>query len=141
MPPEARALAVQAHADDPHREGQRHIPPTADQVEQIKKLASIACTLDEIAYVTKFSREYLIRHCRDIIREGAMVRNVSLRRKQMKMAMDGDKTMLIWLGKQLLDQTDRLRTDGTNLDEVKAPIELHINFVEAKDGKPFIEGK
>jgi hypothetical protein len=27
---------------------------------------------------------------------------MSLRRKQVAMALDGDRTMLIWLGKQLL---------------------------------------
>jgi hypothetical protein len=33
---------------------------------------------------------------------------VGLRRKQIEIALNGDRTMLIWLGKNLLGQTDRL---------------------------------
>ena len=29
-----------------------------------------------------------------------------LRRKQLELALEGDKTMLIWLGKQMLGQVD-----------------------------------
>lgn len=39
---------------------------------------------------------------------------ISLRRKQMELALAGDKVMLIWLGKQYLDQVDKqdLRHSG-----------------------------
>lgn len=33
---------------------------------------------------------------------------ISLRRQQWQMAMKGDKTMLIWLGKQHLEQSDKM---------------------------------
>ena len=36
---------------------------------------------------------------------------MSLRREQFKKAMDGDRTMLIWLGKQHLDQRDEPTTE------------------------------
>lgn len=38
---------------------------------------------------------------------------VSLRRKQVELAMAGDKTMLIWLGKNYLGQTDKLEAAHT----------------------------
>jgi hypothetical protein len=38
-----------------------------------------------------------------------------LRAKQFKTAMDGDKTMLIWLGKQYLEQSDKI--DHSNKGE------------------------
>jgi hypothetical protein len=38
--------------------------------------------------------------------------NVSLRRKQMELAMKGNVTMLIWLGKQYLGQTDKQQVAG-----------------------------
>ena len=37
----------------------------------------------------------------------------SLRRRQMKLAEDGNATMLIWLGKQLLKQKDQIETEHT----------------------------
>lgn len=37
-----------------------------------------------------------------------------LRKKQFDIALDGDKTMLVWLGKQYLGQTDKSEVD-TNL--------------------------
>jgi hypothetical protein len=40
---------------------------------------------------------------------------VSLRRKQYQSAMSGDKTMLVWLGKQWLDQRDR--PEGVQADD------------------------
>ena len=33
---------------------------------------------------------------------------MSLRREQYRLAMDGDRTMLIWLGKQYLGQADKV---------------------------------
>jgi hypothetical protein len=39
--------------------------------------------------------------------KGRSLLNSSLRRKQIQVAMSGNVTMLIWLGKQHLSQTDR----------------------------------
>ncbi len=43
---------------------------------------------------------------------------VSLRRKQYEMALAGDRTMLIWLGKQYLKQTE------TVVSKFESPLEL-----------------
>lgn len=37
---------------------------------------------------------------------------VALRRKQYQVALEGNPTMLIWLGKQYLDQTDKKEITG-----------------------------
>jgi hypothetical protein len=37
----------------------------------------------------------------------------SLRRKQWQLAMNGDKTMLIWLGKQYLNQAEKHEVSGS----------------------------
>lgn len=34
-----------------------------------------------------------------------------LRKKQMETALSGDKTLLVWLGKQYLDQKDKVEND------------------------------
>lgn len=41
-----------------------------------------------------------------------------LREKQFEVAMNGDKTMLVWLGKQRLNQTEK-QTIQHNLDNVE----------------------
>lgn len=41
---------------------------------------------------------------------------ISLRRKQIQLADDGDRTMLIWLGKQHLGQRDKFDSQITGKD-------------------------
>jgi hypothetical protein len=64
-----------------------------------------------------------------------------LRAKQFKAAMDGDKTMLIWLGKQYLEQSDKIdhsnkgeKFDFNNIstDELVSRITKLINPKEPK---------
>ena len=38
---------------------------------------------------------------------------VSLRRKQLEVALEGNPTLLIWLGKQFLEQSDKAETKST----------------------------
>lgn len=50
---------------------------------------------------------------------------VSLRRKQIESAKGGNVTMLIWLGKQLLDQADKREVkEGATVTEMVAPLAL-----------------
>jgi hypothetical protein len=49
------------------------------------------------------------------------VGRMSLRRKQWKAAEDGNTTMLVWLGKQYLGQSDKSEVTGAiSLDPLKA---------------------
>ena len=43
-----------------------------------------------------------------------------LRKKQFDVAMEGDKTMLVWLGKQYLEQKDKTETEHSG--SVRLPI-------------------
>lgn len=83
----------------------RHkLPIDADQVE---KLAAIMCTMKEIASVVKCSVDTLERRFADIIEKGRDRGKMSLKRKQYEVAMSGNVSMLIWLGKQHLGQKDK----------------------------------
>jgi hypothetical protein len=42
----------------------------------------------------------------ELLTKGRSHMRVKLRQKQMMMALDGDRTMLIWLGKNMLGQSD-----------------------------------
>lgn len=73
----------------------------------IKKLAAIHCTMVEIASVCGCSVDTLERNCAELIKKAKDEGKASLRRMQFQAAQSGNNTMLIWLGKQLLDQKDR----------------------------------
>ncbi len=45
----------------------------------------------------------------------------SLRRAQWKAAQDGNPTMLVWLGKQMLGQRDKVDVDNTSSDGSMTP--------------------
>jgi hypothetical protein len=75
--------------------------------EQVKKLAAINCSHEEIGAVLGCSPDTLERRFAAAIKEGRAQGRMSLKRKQFDLAMSGNVTMLIWLGKQLLGQADK----------------------------------
>lgn len=81
-------------------------------LDTIKQLARIQCTDEEIASVLGVSVDTLTRAANKAIFEeakasGKEAGKASLRRMQFKTAEAGNATMLIWLGKQYLGQTDK----------------------------------
>lgn len=80
----------------------------------IKELAGIGCTMEEIEKVTHIDRTTFYKQegkkreaIFAAIEAGRDEMKVSLRRQQMKQALDGNSTMLVWLGKQILGQRDK----------------------------------
>lgn len=82
---------------------------------EVDKLCQIQCTGEEIASFFGISYDTLERRCKEqfkvslaeYIKEKSAKGKSSLRRMQWKAAMNGNVTMLIWLGKQYLGQTDK----------------------------------
>jgi|TARA_B100000965_G_scaffold405547_1_gene440021 hypothetical protein len=72
----------------------------------IFKLATLHCTYKEIASVVGTSETTLEKRYSGIIEKGRAEGKKSLRRAQMEKALAGDVRMLIWMGKQYLDQKD-----------------------------------
>jgi hypothetical protein len=75
--------------------------------ELVKRLATIGCTDDEIAFVLEIGEATVKRRCRAALNAGRACLRMRLRRKQLQAAWKGSVPMLIWLGKQYLGQTDR----------------------------------
>jgi predicted transcriptional regulator len=87
--------------------------PKADiDPDVVKALAGVGCTVEEIADHFEVNKKTIERRFSKLIDKGRLSRNRSLRRKQYELAMRGDKTMLIWLGKQLLGQSDKTQLTG-----------------------------
>jgi hypothetical protein len=79
---------------------------------QVQALAGIGCTVAEIAAVMDCSKDTLERRFAAFIEKGRERMKMSLRRHQMKSAENGNATMLIWLGKQYLGQSDKTEITG-----------------------------
>lgn len=73
----------------------------------VRKLATILCTMEEIAAICECSVDTLERRFADVIKKAKEVGKSSLRRLQWESAQKGNITMQIWLGKQHLEQRDR----------------------------------
>ena len=86
--------------------------------EQVHRLAAIHCTVEEIASVLDCGKRTLERRFGAVIEKARQTGKASLRRRQYKAAMDGNITMMIWLGKQLLGQTDRVEQLGDQAVQV-----------------------
>jgi len=97
-----------------------------DPVE-IEKLASIGATQREIAAWFKISKPTVERHLchpelREMFERGNAAFDLSIRRKQAELAMEGNVTMLIWLGKQRLGQRDRFDTEHSGPEGKPIPV-------------------
>lgn len=83
---------------------------------QLGKLAELCCSLEEVAAYFRCSTATIkYRISRDPLKtiwEMGLARGrISLRRAQLQAAHNGDRTMLIWLGKQLLGQVDKVEQE------------------------------
>lgn len=74
---------------------------------QVHRLASIGTPVKDIAYVLQTTEEILHDHFRQELDAGSAEKRVRLRQKQLELALSGNVTMLIWLGKQYLGQADK----------------------------------
>lgn len=84
--------------------------------QTVEKLASIQCTQEEISNFLGISTRTLQKDDEflRIYKKGLDNGKMSLRRWQYKKAQDGNVSMLIWLGKQYLGQTDKVENKDTH---------------------------
>ena len=100
--------------------------------EEFKKLCAIQCTLAEIAAWFKCSEDTIELRCKeekgmlftDYYKKNSSSGKISLRRSQFKAATGGNVTMLIWLGKQFLDQKDKTEQD-IEISDRRFDLEFH----------------
>jgi hypothetical protein len=107
---------------------ERKVANTLD-LKKLRAWAEVGCTLEEIAGLLGITPEYLRELKRtdyaieEAILTGCANLKQSLRSVQVREAMRGNPTMLIWLGKQLLGQSDK--------QEVKTDHTINITLQEA----------
>ena len=82
-------------------------------IDLVCDLSSIMCTEEEIASILNCSRDLFYTEdnkelYRQAVQKGQSEGKQSLRRYQYELAKKGNSSMLIWLGKQWLGQTDKI---------------------------------
>tara|TARA_R110000868_G_scaffold69724_5_gene204920 strand:- start:3549 stop:4025 length:477 start_codon:yes stop_codon:yes gene_type:complete len=82
--------------------------------EDVYKLAAIGCKNGEIARWFDIDDSTLERNFEQALRKGREDIRQSLRMAQLKAALGGNVVMLIWLGKNLLGQSDNPYDSSAN---------------------------
>ena len=105
--------------------------------KQFESLCAIQCTQEEICNVLDVTDKTLTRWCNEVYslsfsevyEQKRDIGRMSLRRNQFKLAEGGNTTMQIWLGKQVLKQSENPVMDNIKLKE----LELKIKEFELKE--------
>lgn len=85
------------------------VPP-----DEVWKLAALGCTLEEMSEWFQVKPDTLKYNFADYIAKGRSELKRRLRASQIKVAMSGNATMLIWLGKNILGQSDNPTNNSDN---------------------------
>jgi hypothetical protein len=101
--------------EEKKKRGKAGRPSLKDSIdpEMIEKLAKVHCSPQEMGFILGIDFRTIVKHYGDIIEKGKAMGKLSLRRKQMEVAMTGNPTMLIWLGKNWLGQEDNPKSEDT----------------------------
>jgi len=75
--------------------------------KDVEKLASYGCSVREIANYFGCSEDLIKKSYSQFVTKGKDKGKIRLRQMQWRAAENGSVPMLIWLGKQILGQTDQ----------------------------------
>ena len=83
-------------------------------LEELEKLSGLQCTDEEIAAwfgvtTRTIERRRTVRKFAEVMERGKAKGRISIRRMQMKLLEQGNATMGVWLGKNILNQVDEVR--------------------------------
>ena len=95
---------------------------TEEGIKLVENMAAIMCTDEEIAQCLNCSRDLFYTEdnkevYRQAIKKGQGQGKQSLRRLQFELAKKGNCTMLIWLGRQYLNQSENNIDDDAKTTE------------------------
>lgn len=107
--------------------------------DTVEKLCAIHCTGEEIASIVEVHYDTLANRIKDefelsfseYYKKHSARGKMSLRRKQHEVALSGNTTMLIWLGKQYLEQSDKQEVESTH-GVNSQPITVNVGVTDAR---------
>jgi hypothetical protein len=93
------------------RKGRRGRKPVQIDLDLLEKLSMLQCTDEELAGFFNVSTRTIEKRRKhpqfaEVMQRGRSKGRISVRRAQMKLLENGNGTMGVWLGKQLLGQRD-----------------------------------
>jgi AraC-like DNA-binding protein len=91
--------------------GRNKVPVVPEDVEH---MAQLGCTDNEIAQYLGITDHSLRRNFQDELINGRHRLRTSLRQAQIRVALEGQPTMLVWLGKNLLSQNENGQANDDN---------------------------
>lgn len=102
--------------------------------EDFEKLCAMQCTLAEIAGFFDCSEDTIERWClseydqrfSEVFEQKSCKGKISIRRNQFRAAETGNTTMLIWLGKQYLGQTEKQEIAVSKDDDTVVEMEKYF---------------
>lgn len=108
--------------------------------DDFDKLCEFQCTLIEIASFFRMDESTVETRCweekkmsfSDYHKKASANGKASLRRKQFEEALNGNTTMLVWLGKNALGQSDK----QVYIDLSQKETETHVAPQQIEDGSP-----
>ena len=122
-------------------------PPKDLDLDMLERLAAVSLSQDEIGAIMGMTSRTIRRKlssskmARDAYDRGYERCKASLKRKQFEMAMDGQPTLLVWLGKQHLGQRDESRVQAqvdanvtTKTVDVPPPSESYEDWLKQRVG-------
>lgn len=102
----------------------------------VHDLAQLGCKTKEIATTLGCSSDTIERRFAAELQKGRESLKISLRRWQLEAAKKGNVAMLIWLGKQMLGQTEKIEQTA----EVKAKVE-QVEYVASWSSGATLDAK
>tara|TARA_Y100001938_G_scaffold34247_1_gene47043 strand:- start:341 stop:766 length:426 start_codon:yes stop_codon:yes gene_type:complete len=100
---------------------------------KVRMLASFGCSFQEIAKYFACDEAQIRKKFRDSYEQGRQDMKLKIRQAQLKSALEhGSQALLIWLGKNYLNQSDKADTEAVNNLET---VLKACGFEENKIGK------
>ena len=124
--------------DNSKKLGRPRFEFTPKVLDQIEKLASVMCTLQEIGDIIGCSHDTIQRNqeAKEAIKRGVANAKNTIRKTQFDIATKlNSSIMAMWLGKVYLGQTDKIQTNDDN-----APLPIY-DIIEHEEPKEVIEMK
>jgi hypothetical protein len=105
---------------------------------ELEKLAAMQCTDEEIAAwfgvtTRTIERRRKVRRFNEVMERGKAKGRVSVRRMQLKLLEQGNATMGVWLGKQVLGQTDQVTHNLQRLENIQVVMMPRLRELGLKD--------
>jgi len=102
--------------------------------QKVDKMCAFHCTGEEQASILGIDYDTLNRACKrekkksftEYFKQKSAGGKMSLRRKQFTTALDGNTSMLIWLGKNWLDQRDQPEQDTSSEPQTIQKVQIEV---------------